>query len=227
VPLPASRRVCGFAFTPAPGYCLVLSFSDSIRSARCMGSACSPTVQPAVPASTVALRQMEALRANSRRTALWLPCQPRRPWTLGSTSPAAKLTPGYLPGNSCCAFLVTAAPTVCLPFRDSRHRLLPGSQDFPRPKAHSCRPRCIGLPECTQLRLLKGRVHTLMRVKEVSGVRFPLVLIACHRDKPSPIVWISRCPRTLSVARCGLDLIQKKAASVCGLDSYCEMPIAG
>lgn len=103
-PLPASRRVCGFAFTPAPGYCLFLSFSDSIRSARCMGSACSPTVQPAVPASTVALRPLEALRANSRRTALWLPCQPRRPWTLGSTSPAAKLTPGYLPGNSCCAF---------------------------------------------------------------------------------------------------------------------------
>jgi hypothetical protein len=137
-----------------------------------MGSACSPTVQPAVPASTVASRPLEALRANARRTALWLPCQPRRPRTLESAPPAAKPTPGYLPGNSCCAFLVTAAPTVCLPFRESRHRLPPGSQDFPRPKAHSCRPRCIGLPECTQLRVLKGRVHSLMSAGD--SVRCPV-----------------------------------------------------
>lgn len=135
--------------------------------------------------------------------------------------------PGLSAGQFLLRILVTAAPTVCLPFRESRHRLLPGSQDFPRPKAHSRPPRCIGLPECTQLRLLKGRVHMLMSAGGLSGVRFPLVLIACHRDKPSPIVWISRCPRTLSVARCGLDLIQKKVASACGLDSYCEMPVAG
>jgi len=43
----------------------------------------------------------------------------------------------------------------------------------------------------------------------------PHVLIASHRGKPPPIVWISHCPGVLMVDHLGLDLIQKKAASVC------------
>ena len=158
-------RRCRF---PSARSCVFLSFSDSIRSARCMGRTCTPTVQPAARPPHPALRarhrpSFAPVSGRAARIAARAVQLRGYPASLALARLGVDEPRGRRRRAMCWVIPVAHFGYGCA-YRSffqsgNRNTGLSGSQDFPRPQAHSCRPRCIGLPECTQHRSLKGRVQ--------------------------------------------------------------------
>lgn len=119
-----------------------------------------------------------------------------------------------LPGKSRYAFLYGRGTPFLLPSGNRGDPVFAGPQGFPRPQVTHLHRGVSGFVSAPS-RSCKG---VFRRCRDVESVRCPVsppVLNASQRGKPPPIVWISHCPGVLNVDHYGLDLIQKKAASMC------------